>query len=703
MTYLDPLVGLGPDIFGEVLALLDLCDILAAELVSNAWRACAAENESRLWRGLAYAVGTERADLYAADALVATGTYPLPEYDMRPIATDMNQLAPGDRVNWRYVVSSHYRHLASWARARSTVEWVAPYPNIAWRIKSDAESGVVLSTSRMSGPLNDDIEAPGLLVVDRRTSRALWSIPELQGYSHLEAGAGYFAFNRTREDAAFEVWRNAAARARCTFPKQGVSHFMGKSHTEEEYDPADPSSPLPRGHYEHYLTLRPPKPGRAYRMHVDREGTKNAAPVLATCATTAIYIWHLEEDIEMETIERGADDQGSPNLDDDYVFVCDDRQMHVYVRETRAHIVSFPPLRAPPRNIASLGFPLSITDDFKAIPDADRLPGAAPVGRALSRGVLPTEAAFDDVIERSIAMIPDEHRENVMYGFSACHFTSRDFICTTEGGGVLIVRNYASVFAQCTRMEELVPAELEPPLLDDPQRHVAAAERAKHVANNSIIIGLGTTAKQLTTYRDHIVVATSFNVLLIDGRKIPDIPGTSESSKATQENAEGDKHDTVVSEIDTESDKVARRSARLPVWLDVTEDDVDMTGGDERDMMDDEEADDDESDDDMTFEIVPAGGHQGDEGGRGDGRDANLNKEAGPPPKADALTLPAHVLLGNHQQSMKLSSCLQADARSIYLTYWAAGEFPGGAVTAPTAAARDGLGLCIKAWTFGAL
>ncbi|BEI86053.1 hypothetical protein CcaverHIS002_0603400 [Cutaneotrichosporon cavernicola] len=552
MTYLDPLVGLGPDIFGEVLALLDLCDILAAELVSNAWRACAAENESRLWRGLAYAVGTERADLYAADALVATGTYPLPEYDMRPIATDMNQLAPGDRVNWRYVVSSHYRHLASWARARSTVEWVAPYPNIAWRIKSDAESGVVLSTSRMSGPLNDDIEAPGLLVVDRRTSRALWSIPELQGYSHLEAGAGYFAFNRTREDAAFEVWRNAAARARCTFPKQGVSHFMGKSHTEEEYDPADPSSPLPRGHYEHYLTLRPPKPGRAYRMHVDREGTKNAAPVLATCATTAIYIWHLEEDIEMETIERGADDQGSPNyieLDDDYVFVCDDRQMHVYVRETRAHIVSFPPLRAPPRNIASLGFPLSITDDFKAIPDADRLPGAAP----------------------------------------------------------------------CTRMEELVPAELEPPLLDDPQRHVAAAERAKHVANNSIIIGLGTTAKQLTTYRDHIVVATSFNVLLIDGRKIPRYPG--------------------------------------------------------------------------NFRILQgyAGERRGGQARYRCLRDRHRKRQGGQKERAAA------------RMSMKLSSCLQADARSIYLTYWAAGEFPGGAVTAPTAAARDGLGLCIKAWTFGAL
>lgn len=315
----DPLLRLGPDVFVDVLAQLDVADLLTAELVSKAWRACAAEHASRLWRTLAFRCGAERADLDAGDALAATGTYPLSEYDLRPIATDRAQLVQhpidGDtRVNWRYVVRAHHRQLDAWSRAHARVEWVAPYPNIAWRIKSDAAAGVVLTTSRMSGPLNEDINAPGLLVVDRRTSQRLWSIPTLQGYSHLEAGAGLFAFNRARDDAAFEVWRNAAARARSTLPKVGTSQFVGESHTHDQYDPNDPESPLPRGHYEHFLTLRPPTTGRAYRMHIDREGTPSAAAVLATCATAAIYIWHLEEDVEMVTIERGPDDQGSPNV-----------------------------------------------------------------------------------------------------------------------------------------------------------------------------------------------------------------------------------------------------------------------------------------------------------------------------------------------------------------------------------------------------
>lgn len=85
-----------------------------------------------------------------------------------------------------------------------------------------------------------------------------------------------------------------------------------------------------------------------------------------------------------------------------------------------------------------------------------------------------------------------------------CHYTSRDLICTTESGGMLVVRDYKTVFARCASMEEV-----EPPLSGDQRtRHVAPAERARHVAQNTIVIGLGTTVKQLTTYRDHIVIAT---------------------------------------------------------------------------------------------------------------------------------------------------------------------------------------------------
>lgn len=69
--------------------------------------------------------------------------------------------------------------------------------------------------------------------------------------------------------------------------------------------------------------------------------------------------------------------------------------------------------------------------------------------------------------------------------------------------------------------------------------------------------------------------------------------------------------------------------------------------------------------------------------------------------------LRAHVLLGNHPQALKFSSCIQADARSIYLTYWAGGEVEAvtgvdaGNVSFPPVEAIEGLGMCVKVWTFG--
>lgn len=340
----DPLANLGHDVFVEILALLDTNDLLSAELVNKGWKDCIETHACRLWRGLALVSGVEQVDIDACDVLASTGTYPLGEYDRRAVANNMYTLLhtpqptdyingragstpgvipgttpglPTDRVNWRYVVRSHYQLQAAWARARCRMGWVAPGPNIVWRIKSAAESDTLLSTARMNGPLGPSLVAQGLSVVDRYTSEPLFSVAGLQGYSHLEAGRGFFAFNRERPDPAFEVWRNADARARSMLPKIGVSSVSSTavSHTHaEEFRPDDPTCPLPRGHYEHFQTLVPPTIGRAYRMHVDREGTPAAAAVLATCATTAIYIWHLEEDIAMEVIERGEDDQGSPNV-----------------------------------------------------------------------------------------------------------------------------------------------------------------------------------------------------------------------------------------------------------------------------------------------------------------------------------------------------------------------------------------------------
>lgn len=337
----DPLALLGHDIFVDILSHLDVPDLLAAELVSHDWKDCIDKHPSGIWRGLALSSGVERVDIDACDTLAATGKYPLNEYDRRAIANNMYTLlytpqpadyingragstpnaipgvTPGlkaQRINWRYVVQSHYELRRAWALARCRVGWVTPGPNIAWRIKSVAEHDVLLTTSRMNGPIGAGLVAEGLAVVDRYTSEPLFSLQGLQGYSHLEAGRGFLAFNTA---AAFEVWRNSDARARSTLPKIGksaVAHSAVSHSHRGEFRAEDPESPLPRGHYEHFQTLVAPTHGRAYRMHVDHDGTEDAAAVFATCATHAIYIWHLEESKLMETIERGPDDHGTPNV-----------------------------------------------------------------------------------------------------------------------------------------------------------------------------------------------------------------------------------------------------------------------------------------------------------------------------------------------------------------------------------------------------
>jgi hypothetical protein len=182
----------------------------------------------------------------------------------------------------------------------------------------------------------------------------------------------------------------------------------------------------------------------------------------------------------------------------------------VYSRSTLKHIVAFPP-RGPARDTAALGFALSLSEDFKAVPDAERL-SVTPTGpdgvRAdVSRAVLhgtyrPSdnddntnmEDGFDEAVRRAIAMHPIRLRPDqdaeIEYGFTACHFTPTDLVCTTRSGAVFIVRSYAAVFRAAISLPE------------------DGDERAKLVAQNTIIIGLGTTIRQLTTFGYHIVLCT---------------------------------------------------------------------------------------------------------------------------------------------------------------------------------------------------
>lgn len=68
------------------------------------------------------------------------------------------------------------------------------------------------------------------------------------------------------------------------------------------------------------------------------------------------------------------------------------------------------------------------------------------------------------------------------------HYTSTDLVCTTKTGAIFIVRHYKDVFRAAAKL----PVE----------------ERSEYVAKHTMIIGLGTVIRQLTTYRDHIVLCT---------------------------------------------------------------------------------------------------------------------------------------------------------------------------------------------------
>ena len=61
-------------------------------------------------------------------------------------------------------------------------------------------------------------------------------------------------------------------------------------------------------------------------------------------------------------------------------------------------------------------------------------------------------------------------------------------MCTTKTGAIFIVRHYRDVFRAAADLLE--------------------TQRAAYVKKHTMLIGLGTVIRQLTTYRDHIVLCT---------------------------------------------------------------------------------------------------------------------------------------------------------------------------------------------------
>lgn len=73
---------------------------------------------------------------------------------------------------------------------------------------------------------------------------------------------------------------------------------------------------LPRGHLAYYRTIIPPKPCRAFRARVDREDQEGQeSVVLAAAGTKAIYLWDLEDEKGVETIEVNPGAANTQELD----------------------------------------------------------------------------------------------------------------------------------------------------------------------------------------------------------------------------------------------------------------------------------------------------------------------------------------------------------------------------------------------------
>lgn len=131
--------------------------------------------------------------------------------------------------------------------------------------------------------------------------------------------------------------------------------------------------------------------------------------------------------------EGGGTDAQYIELDDNHVFVCHGRQMHVYSRATGLQVVSFPQVGVPARDAAAVAFPLRIAEDFKAIPDEERhrenpdmvygcgVP--ALIGRANVVGAVRGEPGFDAAVALGIARHPIRIRPDqavdVEYEFTA--------------------------------------------------------------------------------------------------------------------------------------------------------------------------------------------------------------------------------------------------------------------------------------------
>ncbi|ORY29786.1 hypothetical protein BCR39DRAFT_162382 [Naematelia encephala] len=528
----DPLIALGPSLFLQVLSSLPFPDLLSTERVSRPWRNVFQTHRMSIWRKACYRSGLETK--YIKDMeVIERAAASAPHWAGEPGEEEI--ISPDDipdPVNWKGVCKGYVELQRGWKWGRACERWIAPQGGASWRIKLDPEEGTLLSTSCVAETIGR-----GLHVLDAKTNQPLFVICAVRPWAHLEFAKGFVIFDVGVEDTPFtvQVYRTQAAIQRSSHPppkektavalsSQSLTHFSWRPNQDD-------TTPLPRGHLSFYRTIQPPTACIAFRARVDYEGIEGKErAVLATAGDEAIYIWDLDDEKKVEVIQVPQEHRLRTRyveFDEDFVFICSSYQVFVYRRSSKTLCASFPRRNGP-----------SISTANETVQDATTVREQEPEYRSPSyftfqpgdainipprRNIITeypqatfgyVEATLQDPRTTLLPCIAPSESDIIhawlnggdtqIFGFSACHYTTKDLFCTSESGILIVVRDYRNVLN-------------------------GKSVSAENIDSNSIWINLGEPIRLLSTHGEHAVAVTKEQIYVLDTAHLPTLGNDSDS------------------------------------------------------------------------------------------------------------------------------------------------------------------------------
>ncbi|OWZ74506.1 hypothetical protein C365_06841 [Cryptococcus neoformans Bt85] len=502
----DPIRVIGPSLLLQVFYSLPLRDLLTCSLVSTTWYTLIENHSTSIFRNLASDIVSDQKRLHFLKSLGQDEVRDLTSYNASFFRA--GTFGSDKKISWRGICRNAVVTRRNWKHGRAKPGWLTPGRNTVWRMKVDPEENVLYTVSRLDGIQCSSADAEG-------NSSLLFEYTDVAPYSHMEFTNGFVIFNIGLANA-LEVHITPSAMRRLTpeqrqaIPPPSNSETYGSdySFTQEDNDAhggAQESTGIPhRGHLTYYKTLRPATECWAFRARMDNEGQEGERPVLGTAGREAIYLFGLADN-RVETIQirhQHVDrDISYIEIDDDCVFICGPVALHVYSRQTKQLLNSFPTsyLRDLDAQVQAV-YELSESNEVQRLPFA--FEGATRVSEITVKGFWKQDSAFENA-ERLIS----ERMLLANGGFSACHFTSSDLFCANKYSVLFVVRDYKSVFS----------------IIDK-------RERSEALSRNLLAIRVKSPINQLYTNGERVVFNTTSEVYLLDASSLPPPPYNVSSS-----------------------------------------------------------------------------------------------------------------------------------------------------------------------------